>query len=297
VSAAASAAAAAAIDVKLTTPRRVYYPRDGITKEDVAAYFDAVSGPLLHALADRPLALGHWPKGIDRPAWFQQNIGREGPAWMTYADTPTRKDGRIVRHLVADRPEALRWLAQHSVLTIHMWSSRRESLEQPDWVVFDLDPAEGQGIPQAVLAAVALRRLFEQLDVPSVPKTSGKRGLHLLVPLAPGHTHEEAADFACRVVAAVAKVLPGVTIERSLARRRGRLYLDCHQNGYGKTIVAPYSLRAVDGAPVSTPLRWDEVTPRLDPSFTLRTIPGRLAKLGDLFASALEGGVRLPAVR
>jgi bifunctional non-homologous end joining protein LigD len=269
-----------------------------VTKQDVADYYDRVASPLLRALADRPLALEHWNDGIDAPPWFQQNIGKAAPPWMRLAETPTRTGRRLVRHLVADRPEALRWLAQHSVLTIHMWSSRVQDLESPDWVVFDLDPAEGRGIEQAVEAALVLQGLFERLSLPSVPKTSGQEGLHVFIPLAPGHSHEQALEFAAFVSAAVARELPEVTVERSPAKRRGRLYLDAYQNGYGKTVVAPYSPRARNGAPVSAPLRWSEVTAKLDPlRYTIRTMPGRLDKVGDLFEPALRDGVRLPSLR
>ena len=211
-------------------------------------------------------------------------------------DTPTRTVSRsTVRHLVADSRDALRWLAQMSVLTVHMWSSRGESLEEPDWVLFDLDPAKGKGIEQAIEAAGVMRRLLEELQLPSVPKTSGKRGIHVFVPLAPGYSHEEAAGFACSVAAAVSAKVPGLTVERSLSKRRGRLYLDCMQNGYGKTVVAPYSLRAIDGAPVSAPLKWSEITKKLDPlKFNIRTMPERLAKAGDLFAEVFEKKVKLP---
>jgi bifunctional non-homologous end joining protein LigD len=176
-----------------------------------------------------------------------------------------------------------------------MWSSREATLEAPDWVVFDLDPAEGQGIAQAVEAALVLRNLFERLGLPSVPKTSGKDGLHVFVPLAPGYTHEQAVTFAASLTTAVAGSLEGVTVERALDKRRGRLYLDAYQNGYGKTVVAPYSPRARDGAPVSAPLAWSEVTRKLDPlRYTVKTIPRRLDKVGDLFAPALRDGARLP---
>jgi len=256
-----------------------------------------VATVLRRALADRALALEHWNDGIDKPSWFQQNIGKEAPPWARIGETPTRTTGRVVRHLIADRPETLRWLAQHSVLTLHMWSSRLGSLESPDWVVFDLDPAPRQGIAQAVEAALVFRNFFERLGLPSVPKTSGKRGLHVLVPLASGHTHEQAVEFAEWVTTRIAGLMDGVTIERSPGKRRGRLYLDAYQNGYGKTIVAPYSPRGIDGAPVSAPLTWDEVTPRLDPArFSIRTMPARLEKVGDLFEPALRGGVKLPAV-
>ena len=285
--------------VKLTHPERVLYPRDGITKQDVADYYAAVSEPMVRALRDRPLALEHWNDGIDKPSWFHQDVGRGAPAWVTSIDTPTRTTAhKSVRHLVADSPETLRWLAQMSVLTIHMWASRGASLDEPDWLVFDLDPAKGKGIEQAIDAAIIVRRLLDNLRLPSVPKTSGKRGIHVFVPLAGGYTHEEANQFACSIGAAITAKVPEFTMERALTARRGRLYLDCMQNAYGKTIVAPYSLRAIDGAPVSAPLKWDEVTKKLDPKkFNLRTMPGRLAKVGDLFARIFEERVKLPELK
>jgi bifunctional non-homologous end joining protein LigD len=137
--------------------------------------------------------------------------------------------------------------------------------------------------------------MFDRLGLPSVPKTTGKRGLHIFVPLARGHTYEDAQAFALQVGETVAKQLKNVTLERSLAARRGRLYFDCMQNAYGKTVVAAYSLRGAPGAPVSTPLRWSEMQPGLDPrQHNLRTLPQRLREVGDLFAPALTQGVRLP---
>jgi bifunctional non-homologous end joining protein LigD len=282
--------------VTLTNPDRILYPRDGITKADLVAYYEAVAEPMLRVLRDRPLALEHWNQGIDKPSWFHQNIGKEGPDWLTVIDTPTRttKSG-TARHLIVDSVEALRWLAQMSVLTTHMWSSRGESLEEPDWILFDLDPAKGKGIEQAIEAAGVMRRLLEELELPSVPKTSGKRGIHVFVPLAKGYTHEEVADFACSIAAAISAKVPGMTVERSLSKRRGRLYLDCMQNGYGKTVVAPYSPRAMDGAPVSAPLKWSEITKKLDPlKYNIRTMPARLAKVGDLFADIFKEKAKLP---
>jgi bifunctional non-homologous end joining protein LigD len=284
--------------VELTNPDRLLYPKDGITKQDVANYYEAMAGPMLRALADRPLALEHWNQGIHKPSWFHQSV-KDGPEWLTVIDTPTRttKSG-TARHLIVDSVDALRWLAQRSALTIHMWSSRGASLEEPDWVLFDLDPAKGKGIDQAIEAAIVMRKLLENLELPGVPKTSGKRGIHVFVPLAPGYTHEEAADFACSIAAAVAAKVPGITVERALASRRGRLYLDCMQNGYGKTVVAPYSPRAIDGAPVSAPLKWSEITPKLDPlKYNIRTMPDRLAKVGDLFADVFKNKVKLPKVK
>jgi bifunctional non-homologous end joining protein LigD len=294
-----AASRASSPTVTLTHPERLLFPRDKITKEDVAAYYAAVADPMIATLSDRPLALEHWNAGIDQPSWFHQNVGREAPDWVTTVETPTRASSRAtVRHLVVDRPETLRWLAQMSVLTIHMWSARGASLEQPDWLIFDLDPAKGKGFEQAVEAAIVMRGLLENMELPSVPKTSGKRGIHVLVPLAPGQTHDQAVDFATSIAAAVAAHVPDITVERSIAKRRGRLYLDALQNGYGKTVVSPYSLRAMDGAPVSAPVKWEEITRKLDPKkFNLRTMPDRLAKVGDLFAPLLTKGVRLPSLK
>jgi bifunctional non-homologous end joining protein LigD len=292
-------AGAGAGRVKLTHPERILYPKDKITKQDVADYYAAVASAMIPTLRDRPLALEHWNQGIGAPSWFHQNVGKEAPPWATTIDTPTRVAKRTtVRHLVADTPETLQWLAQMSVLTIHMWSSRGESLDTPDWLVFDLDPAKGKGIEQAIDAAIVMRGLLENLKLPSVPKTSGKRGIHVFVPLKPGYSHEQVAGFACSIAAAVSNEVPYMTVERAIASRRGRLYLDCMQNGYGKTMVAPYSLRAIDGAPVSAPLKWEEITKKLDPlKFNLRTMPERLAKVGDLFAKVFQEKATLPDLK
>jgi bifunctional non-homologous end joining protein LigD len=280
-------------EVQLTNPDRILYPKDGITKQDVAAYYESVSGPLLAALEDRPVAVVHWNQGVGKPGWFEQNTGQKAEPWMTVVDTPSAK--RPVRHLIVDRPETLRWLAQHAALELHMWHSRRQNLTMPDWVVFDLDPADGKGIEQAIEVAGILHGMFDRLGFPSVPKTTGKRGIHVFVPLAAGHTYEDAQNFALSVGETVAKQLPQVTLERATAKRKGRLYFDCMQNGYGKTVVAPYSLRGLDGAPVSAPLKWSEVRAGLDPKeFNLRTMPARLEEVGDLFAPALRQGIRLP---
>jgi bifunctional non-homologous end joining protein LigD len=285
--------------VTLSNPDRLLYPRDGYTKQDLANYYDAVAEPMMKALRDRPLSLEHWNQGIDKPSWFHQHLGREAPDWLTTIDTPTRVSSRkTVRHLVVDSRDALRWLAQMSVLTVHMWASRGETLDEPDWMLFDLDPAKGKGIEQAIEAAGVIRGLLENLELPSIPKTSGKRGIHVLIPLARGYTHDQVADFACGIAAAVAREVPTMTVERAIAQRKGRLYLDCLQNGYGKTVVAPYSPRAIDGAPVSAPLKWEEITKRLDPKkFNIRTMPDRIARVGDLFADIFKKRAKLPTLK
>jgi len=297
--AAASSVQAAAepppAEVPITHPEKVLFPVTRITKADVRAYADAVAPALIAALRGRPLSMQQWPQGIGRPGIFRQ-AATTAPGWIPrvtvqHVDHP-------LQHIVVDRPETVSWLANQSALTLHMTSSRAASVDSPDWVAFDFDPAEG-GWAQIAPLAWALKGLLDELKLVSVPKTSGKRGLHVFVPLGAGHTHAQALGFAQAVAGALAARFPELgTTERALKRRRGRLYLDAHQNGRLKTMVAPYSIRAVEGAPVSTPLEWDEVDARLDPAkFNIRTVPGRLRALGDLFAPALAGTQRLPELR
>jgi bifunctional non-homologous end joining protein LigD len=255
---------------------------------------------MLPHLEGRPLALQRWPDGIDGEAWFEQHAPPKVPEAVRVVSI----EGR--RHLLAENRETLAWLANLAALTIHQWASHvpsgtpadrvSEALAHPDYVVFDLDPGDGP-FADVVAVARALHRALDALELESVVKTSGQRGLHVVVPIARVHGFDDAQGFARTVATAVARHLPELaTIERSLAKRRGRLYVDFLQNGRGKTIVAPYSVRAVDGAPVSTPIAWSEVTERLDPSkLTIATVPRRLVRHGDLFARALAGTARLPA--
>ncbi|HUM13838.1 MAG TPA: non-homologous end-joining DNA ligase [Myxococcaceae bacterium] len=282
-------------EVPITHPEKVLFPVSKITKADVRAYDDAVAPALIAALRGRPLSMQQWPQGIGKPGIFRQGA-TSAPPWIPrvtvqHVDHP-------LEHIVVDRPQTVSWLANQSALTLHMTSSRAATVDNPDWVAFDFDPAEA-GWAQIVPLARALKGLLDELKLVSVPKTSGKRGLHVFVPLGPGHTHAQALAFAEAVTGALAGRFPDLaTTERALKQRRGRLYLDAFQNGRLKTMVAPYSIRAVEGAPVSTPLEWDELDERLDPGrFNIRTVPGRLRERGDLFAPALAGKQQLPEFR
>jgi bifunctional non-homologous end joining protein LigD len=288
----ASKVATASPRVELTHPDKVIYPKSGLTKRDVFEYFGQITPFVLPALQERALAFEQWPQGISRPGIFRQHA-KGVPSWATTASVPSERGQ--VSHLIVDRPETLLWLANQSALTLHIPSGRISRLTEPDWVVFDLDPPEGRW-KDVIELANALRKFLKQLGIESIPKTSGKRGLHILVPLALGHTYQDALEFAVGITQTLERGLPKLaTTERAIAKRQGRVYLDAFQNGYGKTIVAPYSLRAIEGAPVSTPLDWAEVTPKLDPlKFSLKTMPARVKDVGNLFAPVLVGRQRLP---
>ncbi len=290
--------------VKLSNPDKVLFPRDGYTKRDILAYYTAIAPVLLPHLSGRPLNMQRWPNGIDGNEWFQHNIPQPVPPYVRFLEIAETHKSKL--RMVADNVETLQWLANLAALTLHQWSSHAppsaqskaqilHALQQPDYIVIDLDPGEG---PWAHLVdvATAVRALLEALHFESAVKTSGKRGIHIVIPIAHGPSHEQATGFGEQIARAVAKVLPGIcTVERMRDKRGGKLYVDYGQNGEGRTIVSPYTIRAKDGAPVSTPLLWSEVTNDLDPSkLTIRTVLDRVGKHGDLFAAALRGKNNLP---
>ena len=233
-----------------------------------------------------------WPSGLTGKGFFQQNV-TDAPEGMR--QHTVRHHGRDVHHALVSTPRDLIWMANRSVLTLHMWSARVATLEKPDWVVFDLDPG-GTRFADVLPLARSLRAILERAELASVPKTSGKRGLHVLVPIRNGPSHPQVVSWARAVTRVLARLHPELaTVERRKSERAGRLYLDALQNGRGKTIVAPYSLRDTPQATFSAPLRWSEVTARLDPArFNLATLERRLDQVGDLFAPALRGAQTLP---
>ena len=277
---------------RLTSGDRVLYPKGGYTKEDVFEYYRQVAPLMLPVLADRPISVQQWPGGILAPGFFKHELSGK-PDWV-----PTLRVehlNRTIDHVNAKSPDALLWLANQSALTLHMWSSHAPTLENPDWVLFDLDPGKGTW-EDLIRVATAMRKKLESLGLESFPKTSGKRGIHVFVPLRPGYSHEQAMRFANDVANQVAAELSDIaTTERAINKRGGRLYIDAGQNGRGKTVVAPYSLRAVEAASFSAPLKWSEVTKRLDPSrFNIQTLRKRLDAVGDLFAPVLTAKQKLP---
>src|SRR5579883_2004548 len=306
VAAPARVAATRADGPKLANPAKVLFPRDGITKRDVWDYYTALAPLMLPHLAGRPLTLQRYPDGIDGEEWYQQNAPEKTPSFVRLLEVGPRHENK--KRIVCDNLETLQWLANLAALTIHKWTSHApaapttraaidQALGRPNYVVLDLDPGDGPW-DHLIEVAGAVRALLDALELASYVKTSGKRGLHVVVPIRSGPTHDEATGFAEQVARAVSKVLPGIaTVERMKERRGGKLYVDYGQNGEGRTIVSPYTIRARDGAVVSTPIEWQEVTRRLDPTrFTLRAVLDRVAARGDLFAGVLEGRQALPAV-
>jgi bifunctional non-homologous end joining protein LigD len=266
--------------VQVTNGGKVFFPADGITKADVVAYYREIAPHMLPFLRDRPLVLTRYPDGIDGKSFFQKDAPEWRPDWIRTVRIRGEEGGRDLDHFLVDDAEGLAWIANLGTIPIHVWSSRAKSLDRPDWCVVDLDPKQAP-FSHVVRIARALHELCDAIGLPSYPKTTGQKGLHVLVPLGGKMTHEQARSLGELLARSVEAELPDIsTTARAVHARGGRVYLDFLQNGRGKTIAAPYAVRPMPGAPVSAPLRWREVNARLDPArFTIRTMPGRARAL------------------
>ena len=263
------------------------FPDDGITKGDLAAYYEAVAPVMLPHLAGRPVTMERFHRGIGAPGFFQKNVAK-GPAWLERVDAP-KKDG-VVHHPVVTDVRGLLWLANQNCITPHVWTSRAPRITQPDVCVFDLDPSIDE--PERLrAAALRLRDFLDELGLRSWVKTSGSKGFHIVVPLDAAAEYSEVARFAYKVGALMVKRDPeNFTQEFHKADRGGRILLDTGRNEYSATFAAAYAVRPKPGAPVSAPCTWDEVqrgtaTPA---GFTLRTMPARIAEMGDLWGEMLQ---------
>ena len=270
--------------VKLTNLDKIYYPEDGYTKGDLLHYYDTVAPLLLPYLKDRPLSLKRYPNGIHQPFFFQKNTPETYPVWLR---TETIDD---IRYVLADDKPSLMYLANLGCIDQNPWMSRVGSLGFPDFILIDVDPYHC-AFAKVVEAALLVKEKLDKIGLKGYPKTTGGDGLHIYVPIKPHYTYEQARTFAEVIARLLALERPDLfTTPRSVAaREKNKVYFDYLQIAESKTISAPYVARAYPGAPVSTPLTWDELTPGLLPShFNIKNAPARFAKQGDLFAPVLK---------
>ena len=289
----------------ITHPEKVLFPDDGITKGELAAYYDAIAPVMLPHLRGRPVTMERYPSGIDKKGFWQKSVTKGFPEWLQRVEVP-KKDGVVYHPLVTDA-RSLAWVTNQNTITQHVWVSRVPKLYYPDVCVFDLDPSRDDEPDVLRGAALALRDLLTELGLPSWVKTSGSKGFHIVVSLDGSARTGEVARFA----GAVGKLLVArdpdhLTQEFSKADRGGRILVDTGRNGYSATFAAAYTVRARPGAPVSAPCTWDEVEsgavgPR---TFTLRTMGARITKVGDLWQniekrrrSLADASARLAAAR
>ena len=284
-------------ELRLSSLDKPFWPEEGIAKGDLLAYYRDVAEVLVPHLRGRPFTMKRYPDGWQGKNFFQKQAPVHMPSWIKRAPFPasTREgEKKIIEYALVDDELALLWMVNMGCIDMHVWSSRTDRPEKPDWVMFDLDPSEGATFEDVVTVAGLVKETLDLLELQAFPKTSGSRGIHVLVPISRRHTHADAREFAAIVAGALARAHPDlVTTEWTKKKRRGVL-VDANQNGPGKTNASVYSVRPRAGAPVSTPLRWEEVRRGLDlASFTMDAVLDRVARDGDLFAGVLEGGQSL----
>jgi bifunctional non-homologous end joining protein LigD len=272
----------------ITHPEKVLFPDDGITKGELASYYEAIAPLMLPHICGRPITMERYHRGIGAAGFIQKDVSKGFPDWLERVEVP--KKGGTVHHPLACDTQSLLWLANQNSITPHVWISRVPDLDHPDICVFDLDPSEDR--PDDLRrATLTLRDVLLELGLKSWVKTSGSKGFHIVVQLDGKEGYGEVAGFAHRVGSLMVRRDPDrLTQEFSKADRGSRILVDTGRNGYSATFAAAYAVRAKPYAPVSAPCTWDEVesgvaTPQ---AFTLRTMAKRVAKVGELWEEMLR---------
>ncbi len=270
----------------ITHQDKLYWPKDGYTKGDLIEYYHQVAPLILPYLIDRPQILKRYPNGIEGESFYQKEAGNI-PKWLRTESI--QHDKKSVHYLFIEDEKSLLFAANLGCIEFHPFSSRFQHLMQPDYLIIDLDP-EDVSFDQVIEAALAVHEILEEFKIPSVCKTSGATGIHIYVPMGALYPFEEVKQFANMIVYMAHQRLPEITsLERSPSKRQKKVYLDYLQNNFGQSVAAPYSIRPLPGAPVSTPLKWSEVKKGLHPTdFTIKTALKRFNKVGDLFKPVLE---------
>jgi bifunctional non-homologous end joining protein LigD len=275
----------------ITHPEKVLFPQDGITKGELASYYEMIAPVMVPHMRARPVTMERYPAGIGREGFFHKDVSKGFPAWLQRVEVP-KKDGTVHHPIVTDT-RSLLWLANQNCITPHVWTSRAPDLSHPDICVFDLDPSKADEQDTVRAAALALRDLLAELGLPSWVKTTGSKGFHIVVPLDGKTPMGEAAGFAHAVGTLLVKRDPKhLTQEFHKTDRGGRILVDTGRNGYSATFAAAYAVRAKPGAPVSAPCTWDEIErAAVDPwTFTLRNMTARVAEAGDVWSDMRRRG-------
>lgn len=273
----------------ITHPDKIMFPAEGITKGEMASYYEMIAPVMLPHVRRRPITMERFHRGIEAPGFFQKDVSKGFPEWLERVEVP--KHGGTVHHPIVTNTEGLLWLANQNSITIHVWPSRAPNLYQPDICVFDLDPSKTDDLDALREAALRLRDLLVELGLPSWIKTSGSKGFHIAVPLDGKSDFGTVGRFAHVVGEVLVKRDPdNLTQEFAKVDRGGRILVDTGRNGYSATFAAAYTLRAKPGAPVSAPCSWEEVERgEVGPkSFTLRMMAQRVSEVGDLWAEMLR---------
>ncbi|MDR6968359.1 bifunctional non-homologous end joining protein LigD [Flavobacterium arsenatis] len=283
--------------VEFTNLDKLFWPDLKITKGDVINYYDAVADYIMPYLKDRPQSLRRTPDGIKSEGFFQKDVAGKVPKWIKTRKIKSDSKEESIEYLLCQDKDTLLFMANWGCIELNPWSSRVGSLNNPDYIIFDIDPKDAP-MKNVIATALKVKEILDQLKVPAYIKTSGGNGLHVFIPVKPKYTYNQTRNFSHLVSQMVHRDLPKITsLERMPAKRKGKVYLDFLQNGKGKTMASIYSLRPREGATISVPLDWDEVNNKLDlKKFNLKTITKRLEEKGDLWKDFFSDAVDLKEV-
>lgn len=282
-------------DVKLTNQQKVYWPKEGITKGEVINYYNKISKFILPYLKDRPQSLKRNPNGITDKGFYHKDAGDAAPDWVNHIELYSESADKDINYILCNNKATLLYLNNLGCIEINPWNSRVKHLDNPDYLVMDIDPSDKSTFAQVIDTALIIKEILDKAGATSYCKTSGATGLHVYVPLGAAYDYDQARSFAEIIATLTQSRLPKTTtLERSLSKRNDRIYIDYLQNKRGQTLSSVYSLRPVPGASVSTPLEWHEVKHGLHPSqFNIYNFEERLATVGDLFDGLLKKKLNL----
>ena len=281
----------------LTHPDKIFWPKEKYTKTDLFKYYTEISPYILPYLKDRPQSLLRFPHGIKGESFFQKDVGNLSASWLKKVDIKSESTHKVTPFLLCQDLDTLLYMVNLGCIDFNPWNSRAKQLDNPDYLIFDLDP-EHASFDKVITVAIAIREMLEGLDIESFCKTSGKRGMHIYIPMGAKYSYEQVRQFAQLLCLRVQAKLPKlVSLLHDPDKRRGKVYLDYLRNGRHQTTASVYSVRAYPGATVSTPLKWSEVTKRLSPdTFTIKTVSKRFEKHGDLFKGVLGKGINMEKI-
>ena len=282
----------------LTNQNKIYFPNDGITKGEIIQYYDEVSELILPYLKDRPESMNRFPNGIDSPSFYQKDVDVDKiPKWLKTKKIFSESNDANIDYLICNDKETLLYMANLGCIDINPWNSTTKHIQNPDWLVIDLDPS-GDDFSPVVTTALVVKEVLDELETECLCKTSGASGLHIYIPLGAKYDYDSIKILGELIAQEVQSRIPDITtVERSIKKRNNKLYIDFLQNRRGQTLAAPYSVRPKSGATVSTPLEWDEVNEKLHPSqFTIKNVLKRFDKKGDLWAPVLSKGADIKKI-
>jgi len=280
-------------EVKLTNQNKIYFPKDGVTKGDVIAYYQSISKYILPHLKDRPQSMNRFPNGIEGMSFYQKDASDEIPDWIETQKVFSESTDKYINYILCNDKATMAYLNNLGCIELNVWTSRKDTTDKPDYLVLDLDPSDNNTFEDVILTAQTVKKIMDKAKVKGYCKTSGSSGIHIYIPAGAKYSFEQVKDFAHVMMQMVQKEIPEITtLERNLQKRdKGKIYLDYLQNRRGQTLASVYSLRPKNGAPVSMPIEWDELKTGLKPTdFNIENALQRIEKKGDIFKPVLGKG-------